>query len=117
MCMLFETGTHIWRAQFQKGLNPLLVEIELLVEYNRVSKTAHFDTNFTFLAYSVPKLRPFVNKNNANQILFFFMGNHWWECFLQNKTKRIYIWYDFCSEISKLVKYVIFFKIGQNWCF
>ena len=44
------------RAQFKKGLNPLLVEIEVLVEYSRVSKTAHFDTNFTFLAYSAPNL-------------------------------------------------------------
>ena len=38
------------------------------------------------------------------------MENHWWECFLQNKTKIIYIWFDFYSEISKLLKFVIFPK-------
>ena len=48
--------SNIWRAHFQKGLNPLLVEIELLVEYSGVSKTTHFDTNFMSLPYSVPKL-------------------------------------------------------------
>ena len=31
-----------------------MVEIELLVEYSRVSKTTHLDTNFMSLAYSVP---------------------------------------------------------------
>ena len=53
--------------------------------HGRVSKTTHFDTNFMFLAYSVPKLwssaisgifrnfeqfLPFKGKNNANLILF-----------------------------------------------
>ena len=36
------------KSSFSKNLNPLLVEIKLLAEYGRVSKTAHFDTNFTF---------------------------------------------------------------------
>ena len=44
------------KSSFQKGLSPLLVEIELLVEYSKVSKTTNFDTNFMSLAYSVPKL-------------------------------------------------------------
>ena len=39
------------------------------------------------------------------------MENHWWECFLQNMTKRIYIWLDFYSEMSKLLKFVIFPKL------
>ena len=53
---LFETLFIIWWAHFQKGLNSLLVEIELLVEYSRVSKTTHFDSNFMSLAYLVPTL-------------------------------------------------------------
>ena len=44
----------------------------------------------------------------------FFKGNHWWECFLQNKIKRIYIWFDFHSEIRKLV---FFPKFGKNLIF
>ena len=39
------------------------------------------------------------------------MGYHWWECFLQNKTKIIYIWYDSYSEINKFMKFVIFQKL------
>ena len=40
------------------------------------------------------------------------MENHWWEWFLQNKkTKRIYIWFNFYSEISKLLKFVIFLEL------
>ena len=39
------------------------------------------------------------------------MENHWWQCFLQNKTKRIYNWFDFYSEISKLLRFVIFPKL------
>ena len=75
----------IRRPRFQKGLNPLLVEIELLVEYSTVFKTTHFDTNFMSLAYSVPELWSsaisgkfrifeqngcFVSKNNVNLIIF-----------------------------------------------
>ena len=41
------------------------------------------------------------------------MENHWWECFLQSKTKRIYIWFDFYCEISKLLKFVIFPKLDK----
>ena len=39
------------------------------------------------------------------------MENHWWECFLQTKTKRIYNWLKLYSEISKLLKFVIFPKL------
>ena len=42
------------------GLNPLLVEIEFLFEYDRVLKTARFDTNFMVLVYSVLELRSSV---------------------------------------------------------
>ena len=52
-----------------------------------------------------------ISKNNVNLILF-FMENHWWECFLQNKTKRIYIWFDFYSEISKLLSFIILPKFA-----
>ena len=38
------------KSSFQKGLNPLLVEIDS-VEYGRVFKTTHFDTSFKFLAF------------------------------------------------------------------
>ena len=41
---------------FLKGPKSILVEIELLVEYDEVSKNTHFDTNFKFLACAVPKL-------------------------------------------------------------
>ena len=39
------------------------------------------------------------------------METHWWECFLQNKTKRIYIWFDYFSENCKLLKFVNFPKL------
>ena len=73
------------RAQFQKGLNPLLVDIELLEEYGRVFKAAQFDTNFMFLEYLAPELWSsaifrkisvfekfwlFISKNNINLIFF-----------------------------------------------
>ena len=110
-CDSLLTQWFIWRAHFQKG-NPLLVEIELLVEHSRVSKTIHFDTNFMSLAYSCPELWssaisgkfwifeqnwPFVSKNNVNLTIFF--------------TEKIYIWFNFYSEISKLRKFVFFSKL------
>ena len=56
-CLLVSTLAYsIWNAQFQKGLIHFWSKLSLLEKYGRVSKTAHFDTNFKFLAYSFPKL-------------------------------------------------------------
>ena len=39
------------------------------------------------------------------------MENHWWECFLPDKIKIIYIWPKFYSEINLLLKFAIFPKL------
>ena len=62
----------IWRADFRKGLNPLLVEIELLMEYGRVSKTAYLYTKFMVLAYSVYKVMVLGNFQNFTEFLDFW---------------------------------------------
>ena len=95
-----------------------------MTPYDRVLKIAHFDTNFMVLAYSVPKLWSsvisfiFFSRKFSDfwtiltfvNLILFFTENHWWECFLQNKTKRICILYEFDSKMSKLMSW--FFT---NW--
>ena len=135
------THPKLWRAHFQKGLNPLLVETELLVEYSTVSETTNFDTNFRSLAYSVPELWssaisgkfrifeqnwPFVSKNNVNLIIFsrkIIEGNVFFKIRLKESTfGSLFFWNQ------KIPKICVFFfnkkqknkhtqsVLDQFWC-
>ena len=66
----YEKGLEM-KSSFPKGSKSTFGQNELLVEYSRVSKTTHFDTNFISLAYLILKLRSLAISGIFRKILDF----------------------------------------------